>query len=274
MLLSFAKTIIFCLSTLPFVAANSAEKIVITGSSTVAPLVLEIAKRFEKQNPDVRIDVQTGGSGKGIADARSGLAAIGMVSRALKIDEADLIPHVIAYDGVTLIVHKSNPITTLTNAQVRDIYTGNITRWSLVGGKDAPIVVVNKAEGRSTLEVFAGYFGLKNSDIKPQVVIGDNQQGIKTVIGNPLAIGYVSIGSAEYETSQKAPLKLLPLDGVKADSANVQAGKFPLSRQLVLATKIKPEGTVKRFIDFAQSTAVHDLVTAQYFVSYQKNKAK
>jgi phosphate transport system substrate-binding protein len=274
MLLSFTKAIVFCIGFLPLMPAQSAEKIVITGSSTVAPLVLEIAKRFEKQNRDVRIDVQTGGSGKGIADARSGLAAIGMVSRALKTDEADLVPHIIGYDGVTIIVHKSNPITSLTNTQVRDIYTGNITRWSLVGGKDAPIVVVNKAEGRSTLEVFASYFGLKNSEIKPQVVIGDNQQGIKTILGNPLAIGYVSIGSAEYEAGQKALLKLLPLDGIKADSANVQAGKFPLSRQLVLATKTKPEGTIKRFIDFAQSTAVHDLVTAQYFVPYQKNKAK
>ena len=70
-----------------------------------------------------------------------------------------------------------------------------------LGGHDAPITVVNKAEGRSTLELFTNYFKLMNSDIKAHVVIGDNEQGIKTVAGNPNSIGYVSIGTAEFASS-------------------------------------------------------------------------
>ena len=81
-------------------------KLMVTGSSTVAPLVSEIAKRFEQLHPDVRVDVQTGGSGKGIADARIGVADIGMASRALKDEESDLVAHKIAADGVGLIVHQ------------------------------------------------------------------------------------------------------------------------------------------------------------------------
>src|SRR5690554_2512410 len=83
-------------------------RLTLTGSSTVAPLVTEIAKRFEQRHPGVRIDVQTGGTGKGIADVRRGVADIAMASRPLASDEADLTAHRIAADGVGLIVHKSN----------------------------------------------------------------------------------------------------------------------------------------------------------------------
>lgn len=245
---------------------QAAEKLVLTGSSTIAPLAAEIGKRFEKQNPDVRIDVQTGGSSRGVSDARSGLANIGMASRALKTEENDLKSFTIALDGVGLILHKDNPVKTLTDQQVIDIYTGKITNWKDVGGKDAPVTVVNKAEGRSTLELFLHHYKLKNSDIKPQVVIGDNQQGIKTVAGNPGAIGYVSVGTAEFEAGNGAPIKLLPMDGVAATVENVRNGSFPLSRPLNLVTKTAPQGLAKRFIDFAGSKAVYDIVEAQYFV--------
>lgn len=245
---------------------QAADKLVLTGSSTIAPLVAEIGKRFEKRNPDVRIDVQTGGSSRGVSDARSGLADIGMASRALKTEENDLKSFTIALDGVDLILHKDNPVKTLTDQQVIDIYTGKITNWKDVGGKDAPVTVVNKAEGRSTLELFLHHYKLKNSDIKPQVVIGDNQQGIKTVAGNPGAIGYVSVGTAEFEAGNGAPIKLLPMDGVAATVENVRNGSFPLSRPLNLVTKTAPQGLAKRFIDFASSKAVYDIVEAQYFV--------
>lgn len=247
-------------------ALASDNKLVLTGSSTVAPLALEIAKRFERQNPGVRIDVQSGGSSRGVADARSGLADIGMVSRALKPDENDLTAHTIAMDGIGIILHSGNPVSSLTDAQIKAIYTGQLVSWSADGGKDGRITVVNKAEGRSTLELFLHHFALKNSDIKAQVIIGDNQQGIKTVAGNPRAIGYVSIGTAEFEVAQGTPIKLLPMEGVAATVANVRDGLFPLSRPLNLVTKGAPSGLAKRFIDFARSAKINDLVEAQFFV--------
>ncbi len=245
---------------------SAENKLSMTGSSTVAPLALEIAKRFESQNPGVRIDVQTGGSGRGIADARNGTADVGLVSRSLKADESDLQGHTIALDGVAVILHKSNPVGNLSNAQIVGIYTGTIQNWKEVGGKDQKITVVNKAEGRSTLELFAQYFGLKNSQIKAQVVIGDNQQGIKTVAGNPGAIGYVSIGSAEFEIENGVPLKMLSMNGVKPNTENVRNGSFPLSRPLLLVTKGVDTDLRKKFLSFSKSPAVYDLVKEQYFV--------
>ena len=248
------------------VADPLSGKLVITGASTLAPLIAEIGKRFESLHAKVRVDVQTGGSSRGVADARQGLADIGMVSRAMKEDEGDLHPFPVARDGVCLIVHKENPVHALTDEQIVAIYTGRITNWKAIGGKDATITVVNKAEGRSTLEVFLHYFKMKNTDVKAQVVIGDNEQGVKTVAGNRNAIGYVSIGTAEYDETQGVPIKLLPIGGIAASSENVRNGTFPISRPLHIVTRTPPVGLAKTFIEYAQSKAVHDIITQQYFV--------
>jgi phosphate transport system substrate-binding protein len=254
--------------------SKSQGKLVLTGSSTVAPLVSEIAKRFEAEHSGVRVDVQSGGSGRGITDARQGTVDIGMVSRALKPEEKDLQAFSIARDGVTVILNKNNPVKSLTDKQIVDIYIGKVTNWRSVGGKDGAITVVNKAEGRSTLELFAYYFKLKNTDIKAQVVIGENEQGIKTVAGNPNAIGYVSIGSAEASVQGGAgngvAIKLLPVNGIAATTANVQNGTFPISRPLNLVTKTQPQGLAKEFIDFAESQQVSDIVKKQNFVLVSK----
>lgn len=245
-------------------AAN--EKIVLSGSSTLAPLILEIGKAFEARNPGVRVDVQTGGSSRGVADARQGLANIGMVSRILKDDEKDLTAFTIARDGISIIVHKKNPISKLDQAQVVGIYTGQIKNWKEVGGVDTSIIVVNKAEGHSTLELFLAFFKLRNTDVKASVVIGDNEHGIKTVAGNPNAIGYVSIGTAEYDASIGVPIKLLPVDGIEASTVNITNGKFPLSRPLNLVTQAELSETEKKFIEFARSHEVSAIVWQQYFV--------
>lgn len=245
---------------------TASQRLVLTGSSTVAPLAGEIARRFESLHPGVRIDVQTGGSSRGIHDVRKGIAAIGLVSRALKADEAGLHAFTVAQDGISLIVHTGNPVAGLNRKQIADIYTGRITHWNAAGGADARITVVNKAEGRSTLELFLDYLQLKNSEIKPHIIIGDNAQAIKTVTGNPHAIGYVSIGAAEYEVRRGVPIRLLSLDGIAASAENVRQGIFPLSRPLNLVTSGEPQGLVRQFIEFARSPQVHDLVRAHYFV--------
>ena len=241
-------------------------KLVITGSSTMAPLVSEIGKRFETVHPGTRIDVQTGGSSRGIADAVNGLADIGMVSRALKPQEDALQGATIAHDGITMILHQDNPVHKLTNEQIKAMYSGAITNWKTVGGLNAPITVVNKAAGRSTLELFLQYFSLSNRQIRAHVIIGDNEQGIKTVAGNPHAIGYVSIGTARYDATHGVPIRLLPLHDIPATLETVQDGTFPLSRPLTLVTTHQPTGLAQSFIEFSRSPAVHDLIFKQYFV--------
>ena len=247
-------------------ASNASNKIILTGSSTVAPLASEIAKRYEKENPGIRVDVQSGGSSRGIADVRQQVADIGMVSRSLNDQETDLKAFPIAKDGIAMIVHKDNPVGQLTEEQVIGIYTDKINNWRQLGGQDAPITVVNKAEGRSTLELFLKHFKLESPKIKADVVIGDNEQGIKTVAGNPNSVGYVSVGTAASQVQNGGPIKLLPLNGVSASLETIKDETFPLSRSLTLITKGTPNESQQKFLDFAQSQQVHDIVEEQYFV--------
>ncbi len=241
-------------------------RLTVTGSSTVAPLVAEIAKRFEARHAGVRIDVQTGGSGKGIADARNGVADIGMASRRLKAGERDLVAHQIAADGVGLIVHRDNRVAELTAAEVVDVFTDRSNNWQEVRGLDLPITVVHKAEGRATLEVFLNHFSLANPQVRADVIVGDNQHGIKTVAGTPGAIGYVSIGAAEAAIAGGVPIRLLPIDGVAATSAQVAAGAYPLTRPLNLVTAGGLSPLARAFVTFCQSEDVHDTVVSQHFV--------
>lgn len=250
------------------------QTITLSGSSTIAPLATEIGLRFEELHPGVRVEVQTGGSSRGIADVRAGLVAIGMVSRMLADDEHDLVPVVIARDGIALIVHADNPITELDTDQVRGIYTGAIESWSDLAPNpsglgpitDDPITVVHKAEGRATLAVFLEAFDLDSETIRPDVVIGDNEQGIKTVASDPNAIGYVSIGAAELNAAAGTPIRLLPFRGVAASRTTLAAGEYPIARPLLLITAAPARGLIAEYLDFARSPAVADLIEGLSFV--------
>ena len=243
------------------------QKLTLTGASTVAPLVSALGKRFEEQNPGIRIDVQTGGSSRGLADVQQGLSDIGMVSRTLTKEEAvGMEVFVLGRDGISIIIHADNPLTEITSKQVKAIGTGQIKNWQNLNKIDAPITFVHRAEGHSTLKKFLEYFGVNNSQVKADVVIGDNQQGIKTVAGNPNGIGYVSIGAAEYSIQEGVSIKLLALDGVEATSEAVANGRFPLLRQLTLVTKGNPTGLAKQFITFVQSEENYDIIRQQKFV--------
>ena len=242
----------------------------LTGSSTLAPLMSEIAKRYESQHPGVRIDIQTGGSSRGIADAGNGTADIGMSSRALKDSEKEgRLTHTVAMDGVALLVHANNPVKELSDEQIVGIFTGKIENWKDVGGKDAPINCINRAEGRSELELFQAFYEITPESFQPDMISGENQHGIKTVAGDENAIIYMSIGASEYEAANGTPIKLLPLQGIEASAETVAAGKFPLSRPLILITATEPAEAVKDLIDYALSSDVHDLVREQSYVPAQ-----
>jgi phosphate transport system substrate-binding protein len=248
-----------------------AGRLTVTGSSTMAPLVNEIAKRFEIAHPNVRIDVQTGGSSRGLADVQRGTADIGMSSRALHALEmihADTT--LLANDGVCFIINRDNPVTTLTAAQIIDIYLGHLHNWSEVGGAHAPITVVHRADGRSEVELVLAHFNLDGAQIKPDVIAGENQQGIKLIASDVNAITFMSVGTAEFEVKSGTPIRMLPLDNVPASVSNVANGSFPLRRPLVLVTPRPRRALTDAFIAFATSDTVDDLVRKHSFVTLQR----
>lgn len=247
--------------------AVSDVRIVVAGSSTVQPVMEVIAERFEAKHPSIKVDIQGGGSSVGISAPRSGLAQVGMVSRALKDEEkVDLVATTIAHDGIALVVHATNPLAAMTRDDVIRVFSGAVSNWKELGGRDAPITVINKEEGRSTLELFEQHFGLKGKFVKNAIIIGPNGQALATVAGNPDAVAYVSIGSAETAAKEGAPVRLLSLDGVTATVDNVKNGSYPLRRELTLTTRGAATGAVKQLLAFVVGPEGQRVVEEQSFV--------
>lgn len=248
-------------------SARGRTRLVVTGSSTMAPLMAAIAERYERLRAEVRIDVQSGGSSRGVADVRRGSADLGMVSRAPGPAERGLHAVMLARDGICPIVHRSKNVPNLTRGMLRAIYRGRIRSWQALGGPDRPIVVVHKAAGRATHDVFLRWVGLTDREVRADVVVGENQHAIKTVAGEPDALAYVSIGAARAEEEHGAPIRLVALEGAPPSLESLTRGDYPMARPLYLVMREPPRGVLADFLDFALSADTHDLVRAYSFAS-------
>ncbi|KXF83269.1 substrate-binding domain-containing protein [Enterovibrio coralii] len=182
----------------PFANAASEERLTLSGSTSVTYLIDVLSEHYEKETGDI-VEVQGTGSSAGILAVTKGISELGMSSRYLKSTEImpDLETHVIAYDGLTLVVHPENPVKSLTSEQIAKIYRGNITNWNQVGGDDREIAVVSRelASGsRYSFETFMGltrvYKGEQVSDVSPSLLVVNANSMVKTLVSNNIhAVG-------------------------------------------------------------------------------------
>ena len=242
--------------------------LVLTGSTTVLPIAQLCAEKFMDQHPDVNISVRGGGSGVGIAALIDGTCDIAMASRPMKTKELksargkgiNPLATVIAKDGIAIIVHPSNPLSEITLAQLKDIYTGKISNWKDVGGKPGKIVVISRDVASGTFEVFKKIV-LKGAKTRADaLMLASNKAVATTVEKTPGAIGYVGLG---YISSK---VKALAVDGVEPTKETVVSGKYKLARPLYLYTDGKPKGLAKEFIDFVLSPEGQKIVDKIGFV--------
>ncbi len=222
--------------------------ITVAGSTSVQPFSEVLAEEFTKIHPDVKIDVQGGGSSQGIQAATEGAADIGSSSRELKPEEkSGLVESTIAMDGIAIIVHPSNQAGEITVEKLKDVYLGKINNWKDLGGSDAPITVVCREAGSGTRDAFEELVMNKES-ISDQVIIQNSTGAVKTTVaGDEKAIGFVSLAAMDQT------VKALKIDGVEATADNVKSGSYKISRPFIYMTKGQPEGLAKAFIDYVLS---------------------
>lgn len=223
-------------------------RIAISGSTSVGPLMEKLAESYEGKNEGVTIEINQVGSSAGIKDAINGVSEIGMASRELKDQEkAEVKGTAIAYDGIALIMNKSNTVKDLTMDQIKGIYTGQITNWKEIeGGKDAPIVVVSREEGSGTRDAFQEIIGYESEELTKEAMISNGNGGVKeTVVGNENAIGFVS-----FEYLDDA-INVATVEGAEASAEAVKNSSYKISRPFNIVTK---EGNLtengQKFIDF------------------------
>lgn len=243
--------------------------VVIKGSTTVLPIAQSCAEVFMEENPDISISVQGGGSGVGIASLIDGTCNIADASRPIKEKEIataqekgiNPVETVIARDAIALVVHPSNTLTGLTLAEIKDIYTGKVSNWSEVGGADQEIIVVSRDSASGTFETF-NELALEGEKVRADALLQASNAAVVTTVANtPGAIGYVGLGYVSKE------IKALTVDEVIPSKETVNAGDYPLARSLFMYTDGKPEGAVKKFIDFVLSAEGQKLVEENGYIS-------
>jgi len=242
-------------------AGGASNTITEAGSTTVQPLAEKLASAFKAKNPDVNIVIQGGGSGVGIKSVNDGTVDIGASSRELTASDPPLVKHLLARDGIAIIVPLSNPVSGLTIEQVRVIFAGNITNWSQVGGPDKGIDVVAREEGSGTRTAFEEMVMGKNALIKADAILQPSNGAVKTAVSSdPQAIGFISFGYID------SSVKALAINGVAATEPNAKNGSYPIVRPLYFLTKTQPTGLVKDFIDFCLGSEGQSIVAKEGYI--------
>ncbi len=245
--------------------SQDSSKVTISGSTSVGPVVEILEEDFEAKNEGISIEVQQIGSSAGIKNAIEGTSQIGMTSRDLKDEEkaSGLKETQIAIDGIAVITNKNNEVKDLTLEQVKDIYTGKITNWKEVGGKDAPIVVVSREDGSGTRDGFQENVGFESEELTKDAQISDGSGNIKsTVEGNENAIGYISFGYVDDNVNA------LTIDGVELTTENIKNNTYAIARPFLFVNKedkISEEGT--KFIEYILSDEGQKIVEEKGFIS-------
>jgi len=243
-------------------AAGLSGELQMAGSSTVQPLAQALAEVFMAQNPGVQIDVQGGGSSVGVKSAAEGTTPIGNASRALKDSEKeeypDLIAHTIARDGIAIAVHPDVPVDGVTKDEVRQVFAGEITNWSDLGGPNELIVVVSREEGSGTRGALEEMV-MDESLIVDTALLQPSNGAVKTTVSStPFSMGFLSFGYLD------DTVKALAVNGVEATVANALSGEYPVVRPLNMVTKGEPTGLAKAYLDFIFSAEGQAIVAEDY----------
>ncbi len=243
-------------STASSTAAALSGSVATGGSTSMKNVIAALTEGFAEIEPGVTVSYDPTGSGAGITGATDKTLDIGLSSRALKDDEkADVKGTTIALDGIAIIVNNASKVGDLTVDQLKQMFTGEITNWSEVGGDDGEIVLIGREAGSGTRDGFESIVDVKDSCKYAQELTATGAV-ISAVEANPLAIGYASL-SAVGDT-----VKMVTVGGVECSEETVKDGSYEVQRPFVFVTNksVTLSEQAQAFFDFATSADAADLI--------------
>ena len=233
-------------------------KVSTDGSTSMEKVIGVLGEAFEADNSDISFSYNPTGSSGGIQAVQEGRCDIGLSSRKLKDEEkaSGLTETVLAYDGIAIIVNPENTVSELTLENIADIYTGKITNWKDLGGKDAEIVLIGREAGSGTRDGFESITGTEGK-CEYRQELSSTGDVITTVAGNPDAIGYASLASV------KDTVKAVSVDGVVPSEDTIKDGSYVVQRPFILVTKTDTplSAAAQKFFDFVTSDEAVELIS-------------
>lgn len=228
------------------------------GSTSMEKVIGALSEAFMQENSGVKVTYDATGSGTGIESAKNGSCDLGLSSRKLKDSETGLVSHTIALDGIALIVNENSGVSNLSLEQVKQIFTGEITNWSQVGGDDLEISCVGREAGSGTRDGFESITG--TADVcKLSQELTSTGAVITAVSSSKNAIGYASLSSVEGQSG----IKTITIDGVECTEDNVLSGDYKIQRpfNIIVAENKELSEEAQAFLDFATSQQAASLIT-------------
>ncbi len=254
-------------------ATTTITTIKIAGSTTVLPIIAEATKAYRILHPELTLTVSGGGSGAGVASVERGTIDIGMASRPLSHSEAlrlntttDVIP--VARDAVAVAVSKAvyeSGVQRLSLSQIAAIYRGEIRNWKVLGGLDAPILVIDKEASRGTRHVFASVV-LGNPRARAAgatIITGSNNEEQAVIARSDQAIGMLS--NAWLNDRVRAVAVGDGDDAILPTAENVASGRYVIKRDLNILVPKQRSAAVIAFVDFLRSDQGQTIVEAVGF---------
>jgi len=228
--------------------------IVCAGSTAMQPFVEEVANKFMEKNPDVQITVQGGGSGTGLSQVSQGACDIGnsdiFAEEKEGIDAGQLKDHKVIIQAFAVVAHPGVGVDNLTKKQIQDIFTGKITNWKEVGGKDQKIFLVNRAKGSGTRATFKKYVMDGVEEVKGDVE-QDSSGTVRQIVSETAgAISYLGVAYLDDK------VKVIKIDGAAPTEEDIASGKYPFRSYGHMYTKGEPSKIVKAFINFVLSDEI------------------
>ena len=224
------------------------------------------AVKFEKQFPRVQVRFTETDGAAPLAALAEGTADVAVLGRMLTPEEKEFAGTIVGWEGIAVMVNASNRVMDVNLTQIGDLFAGKAKTWDALGGLEAKITIINREEGKGVRPYFEQQLNLAGKMVNGKGVVEPDKEAVRIVSGNMNAVTYLNLGTGLSNVNAGVPVRLLSVNKIEPEPANVSAGTYPLRRPIVLAITSTPSPPVKAFIDFMVGKEGQKVIQEEEFV--------